>query len=362
MAREPFPYSHAETTRVETMQGNRMKIGVIGAGAIGGATAAFMKKAGWDPILVCKHAATLARVNQSGLKITGLKGNHTVPVRAVQTVADLPEDLDIVFHATKANDCVAAAEELTSHLKAHTRVVSLQNGICEDALGEVLGRERVTGCVVGWGATHVGPGEIEVTSEGEFVLGNIDHRSDDRLETVRTMLEAVQPARISDNIMGELYSKLMINSCINSLGAITGVTLGKLTARRKIRSIFITLMREALAVADAMGLRVAPSTGGNLDYYRFLAGDGVLKQIRRHLIFRIIGIKYRRIRSSSLQSLERGRPTEIDYLNGYICDRAADHGVPVPANRAVVAVIKAIEAGQRPIAVDNLDDAVFDGF
>ena len=344
------------------MQTDDYTIAVIGAGAIGGASAAFLKKAGWDPILVCKHADTLAQVTGPGLEVTGLKGMHTVPLRGVLTVADLPGDLDIVFHATKANDCVAAARELRPRLHSGSVVVSLQNGISEDALAAVLGRERVAGCVVGWGATNSGPGRIEVTSEGEFVLGNIDHRPDERLETIRPMLDAVQPTRISNNIMGELYSKLMINACINTLGAITGAPLGELLSVRRIRSVFIALLQEALDVANAMGIRVAPSTGGKLDYYAFLSGNGWFQQFKRHLVIRIIGFKYRRIRSSSLQSLERGRPTEIDYLNGYICDRADEHALPVPVNQAVVAMIKEIEAGKRPLSMANMDDPVFAGF
>jgi 2-dehydropantoate 2-reductase len=341
------------------MKPNGRKIGVIGAGAIGGVSAAFMKKAGWDPVLVCKHAETLKQVTSPGLAVTGLKGTHTVPLRAVRTVADLPADLDVVFHATKANDCVAAARELLPRLHTESIVVSLQNGISEDALAGVLGRERVAGCVVGWGATNNGPGRIEVTSEGEFILGSIDHQPDARLESIQPMLNAVQPTRLSDNIMGELYAKLIINACINSLGAITGAPLGQLLAVRKIRSVFIALMREAMAVADAMDLAVAPGAGGKLDYYTFTEGDRWPQRLKRHLFIRLIGFKYRRIRSSSLQSLERGRPTEIDYLNGYICDRAAEHAVPVPVNRAVVVMIKKIEAGACAPSMANMDDSGF---
>ncbi len=344
------------------MPSQALKIAVIGAGAIGGATAAFLKKAGWEPILVCKHARTLAQVTSPGLEVSGLKGTHTIPLQAVLTVADLPVNLDIVFHATKANDCVAVARELRSRLHSESIVVSLQNGISEDALAEVLGRKRVAGCVVGWGATNSAPGRIEVTSDGEFVLGNIDHRPDPRLDIIKPMLDAVQPTRLTDNIMGELYSKLMINACINTLGAISGVTLGDMLAVRKIRAVFIALMQEALAVAVAMGLRVAPSTGGQLDYDKFLSGTGLIKQFKRHLVIRVIGFKYRRVRSSSLQSIERGRPTEIDYLNGYICDRATEHAVPVPVNRALMAMVKEIEAGARAPSMANLHDRVFDGF
>ena len=342
------------------MNPNDLKIAVIGAGAIGGVTAALMTKAGWEPILVCKHADTLAQVTSPGLVVTRLGETLTVPVRGVLTIADLPRDLDIVFHATKANDCVAVARELLPYLHDESIVVSMQNGISEDALAGVLGRERVAGCVENLAVTLKGPGEIDVTREGEFILGHIDHKQDERIKLIQPMLDAVEPTRISDNIMGELFSKLMFNACINTLAAINGVALGKLLAVRKVRSIFIALMQETLSVANAMGIRLAPPPG-KLDYYNLLEGHSLLQQFRRHLIVRIVGIKYRRIRPSSLQSLERGRPTEIDYLNGYICERAAEHAIPVPVNQAVVTMVKEIEAGKRPMTMANMDDPLIAG-
>jgi 2-dehydropantoate 2-reductase len=116
--------------------------------------------------------------------------------------------------------------------------------------------------------------------------------------------------------MGELYSKLIINSCINSLGVIGGVTLGKLLANQKAREVFFEIMREAMSVADAMHIKVEPAGGGKLDYYRLLAQSGMFAAMKRYLTIRVVGFKYRRIKSLSLQSLERGRETEIDFLNG----------------------------------------------
>jgi len=139
------------------------------------------------------------------------------------------------------------------------------------------------------------------------------------------------------------------------------MNLGKLLARAKIRNIFTALMREAMAVAAAMGIKVEPAGGGKLDYYRFLGGASFLSTLKRNILIRIIGFKYRRIRSSSLQSLERGRRTEIDYLNGYICDRGREKGVPTPVNDSVVSMIRQIEAGTRKISLDNLNDPVFEG-
>lgn len=180
----------------------------VGAGAIGGITAAFIKKAGWDPIIVCKHQNAADLSMSPGVHITGIKGDHTISLKAVKNISDLSGRQDLIFLATKANDCLEAAHALLPFLKPESLIVSLQNGICEDALAEVLGRERVIGCVVGWGATHRGTADLEATSEGEFVIGNIDHKPDDRLEPIKELLDAVYPTRITDNIMGELYSNV----------------------------------------------------------------------------------------------------------------------------------------------------------
>jgi 2-dehydropantoate 2-reductase len=342
------------------MADRNLTVAIIGAGAIGGTTAAFLAQAGWDVELVCKHPETVALASTSGLHVFGVRGEHRVKVKSVREIGELARGKDVVLLATKATECLAAARALLPMIREDTSVVSLQNGICEDALAGVLGRERVLGCVVGWGASMHGPAELEVTSEGEFVIGAMDGRPDSRLPVLKHMLDAVAPTRISDNIMGELYSKLIINSCINSLGVITGQRLGELLADAKVRHIFIGLMQEAMAVAQAMEIKVEPGGGGKLNYYSFLASTSILARIRRHLMIRLIGFKYRRIRSSSLQSLERGRKTEIDYLNGYICERGQERGVSTPLNQAVVTMVKEIENHARKITPENLKDSRFE--
>jgi 2-dehydropantoate 2-reductase len=338
------------------MVSKNAKIAVVGAGAIGGISAAFIKKAGWDPVLVCKHQQTADISASPGIHVSGTRGDHTVALKAVQHISDLSGPQDVALLATKANDCQEAARALLPFLKSESLVVSLQNGICEDALAEIIGRERLVGCVVGWGATHRGPAELEATSEGEFVIGTIDHKPDDRLASIRQLLDAVYPTRISDNIMGELYAKLIINACINSLGVIGGVKLGRLLANQKARHIIFELMHEAMSVAEAMQINVAPAGGGKLDYYKLLAGKGMQADLKRYLTIRIIGFKYRKIKSSSWQSLERGRRTEIDYLNGYICEKGKAFGVTTPLNEAVRTMVVEIENGKRPMSLKNLDE------
>jgi 2-dehydropantoate 2-reductase len=315
--------------------------------------------AGYGPEVVCKHQAIVDRVKAEGVHVFGVRGEHRVPLRAVREVSDLSGPQDVIFLATKANDCMEAAGALRPLLGRGGRLVSLQNGICEESLAGLLGRERVVGCVTGWGATLHGIGEIEITSPGEFVLGTLDGAPDGPLPFIQSMLQTTAPTRLSTNILGELYSKLIINACINSLGVIAGVNLGTLLADRKARRIFLCIMREAMAVADALGVRVEPAGGGKMDYYRFLANPGPFARLKQHLMIRAIGFKYRRIRSSSLQSLERGQRTEIDHLNGYIVDRAKDHDVPTPINGAVVQMVREIEEGRRAIKPANLHDPAF---
>ncbi len=337
------------------METRKLKIAVLGAGAIGGVTGARMTQAGWDVQVVCKHTEAVGLGKEPGFHIFGIGGDSHIPVRAVQTTAELQGPLDVVFLATKAGEAIEAAESFLPILKPDASVVSLQNGICEEALAKVVGQERIVGCVVAWGATFHGPGRMEITSEGDFVVGRLDSMVDARLEAIREMLSAAAPARITTNIIGELYSKLIVNSCINSLGVIAGVPLGQLLAVKKIRVIFISIMSEAMAVADAMKLTVPPGGGGKLDYSRFLGNKGWLGELKRHLTIRIIGYKYRRIRSSSLQSLERGRRTEVDFLNGYICQQGKRCNVPTPVNDAIVAMIHEIEKGNRSVSMANLD-------
>lgn len=338
------------------MLNKNLKIAVIGAGAIGGTTAALIKQSGHDLEIVCKHQDLAEKIASQGIHVTGIKGEFQVKLKAVKRIVDLSGVQDLVFLATKSADCVAAARDLLPFLTPDSLVVSLQNGICEHALASVLGKERVIGCVVGFNAIHHGPGQLEVTSPGEFVIGGLEHLADQRLPMVRNLLDNVQPTRISNNIMGELYSKLIVNSCVNSLAVIVGVRLGRLLAIQKVRTIFIAIMREAMAVAAALQIKVEPAGGGKLDYTTFLKGRGPLADLKRHLTVRMLGFKYRKAKPSSLQSIARGRSTEIDFFNGYICDRGKELNVPTPINDAARAMVLEIEAKIRKMSLDNVDE------
>lgn len=334
-----------------------MRMVVIGAGAIGGITAALLRKGGLDVTLVCKHQEIATLASGRGLHITGVKGDKTVPIHAVAAIEELQGVFQLALIATKAYDMPASVRTLLPYLSPDALVVSMQNGICTDALADVVGAERTVGCVIGWGATMHAPGELEMTSTGEFIIGRMQG-DQQALEPLRQALSHVVDTTISGNIYAELYSKLIVNSCITSLGAICGLRLGEMMKRKQARLIFLTVIDEAMAVARAIPLTVPPF-GGKLDYARLMRGSGVTDRLRRHIMIRIVGLKYRRLKSSSLQSLERGRPTEIDYFNGYIADKGDKLGVLCPVNRRLTQMIKEIEKGKRSIKEENLFDPQF---
>ena len=333
----------------------KSRIAVIGAGAIGGITAALMAEKGYDVWLVCKHMEIADLANGRGLHVRGYCGEHTIPVHSVAAVEELKDSFDLCMIATKAYDMPECAKAMLPLLREDSLVVSMQNGICTDALAAIVGKERTVGCVIGWGATMHGPGELEMTSGGDFIIGRLVKGEHPRMEALRQALSAVVETRVSQDIYAELYSKLIVNSCITSLGAICGLHLGEMLKRRRARDIFLAIIGEAMDVAHAMKLQVPPF-GGKLDYEKLMHGDTSLDSLRRHVMIRLVGMKYSKLKSSSLQSLERGRPTEIDYFNGYIARKGQELHVDCPVNQRLVTMIKEIEHHAREISVKNLED------
>ena len=334
-----------------------MRICIIGAGAIGGVVAGLLVRKKYDVSLVCKHRDLAEKIKNTGIEISGEYGNFTIPVFSVARPEELEGIFDYVLIATKADGLVDSARRILPFLSESSRVISMQNGICEGMLAEVVGEERSIGCVVGFGASMLEAGKVEMTSGGELVLGNWKRERDQELEQLEVILGEVVNTRITDEILPELYSKLIINACVTTLGAVCGLYLGEMLSKRSTRKLFIDVIREAMAVAGAMGIQVPPGASGKLDYYKFLA-PGPLSDLKRHLTIRIIGMKYRKLKSSSLQSLERGRKTEVDNYNGYIAVRGKELGVPCPVNDKLTKMVREIEAGSRPITSENFTSFV----
>ena len=343
------------------MKKTDLKILVVGAGAVGGITAALLRRNGFNVEIVCKYDDYATLLSDKGIEISGACGKFNIKIPAFASVSQVGEEKDIVLLATKATDMMEAVHSIDSILKKDGFLISMQNGICEDNLASVIGRNRIIGCVTGWGATMESAGKLVMTSTGDFIVGYLDRETDDFLSEIAEILSVVVPVKTTNNITGHKYSKLIINSCITSLGAICGLYLGRMLMIRKVRNIFIEIIREEVKLAEKMNIQIEVF-GGKLDFKKFIEGGGLIQEMRRHIILIIIGYRYRKLKSSGLQSLERGKLTEVDFLNGYIVRNGEMLGVSVPVNTMILNMLHQIEQKKRVIAADNFNDPFFDRF
>ncbi len=220
-------------------------------------------------------------------------------------------------------------------------------------MSAAVGAGRVVSAIVGWGGTMHAPGVYEQTGPGGIHLGELDGTRSERVERLAAMLESVSPVIVSSNIRGALWSKLAINCVITTMGAVSGQTLGRMLQDRALRRVFLSVYREVLDTAAAAGVKLERIAAPPRLLY-LPAGAGPAQALFKDLLVRLVGRRYGRLKSSMLQSLERGRPTEIDYLNGYVVEQARRLGIAVPGNEALVRLVKEIEAGERCAEPDNI--------
>lgn len=343
------------------METKQPKILVIGAGGIGGIAAAHIARAGYDIEIVDILPGLADKITEEGIHVRGIKGDFRMRMNAFDDIRKVNEKKDIILIATKANSLEQVTRDIKPVLGENAVLVSMQNGMCAEYLAGIFGDQQVIGCIIGWGATVHQPCELEMTSKGDLVIGYKGSRKAFHFDFVREILSTIAPVIITDNLHGYLYSKLIINSCITTVGALCGLTLGKMLAKRKARNIFIHIIREGIATGKALGISVE-KYGGKVDFYKIAEATTLIGHIRSHLIIRLIGVKYRRLKSSSLQSLLVGQPTEVDFLNGYIAKHAESLNIPAPLNDFLIQTIKEIEEGKRAITPENLDLPFFDQY
>lgn len=331
------------------------RVVIQGIGGIGGVIAGALLDAGLRPVLVTNNPAITDAIRANGLRVTSRDRAITVPADVFTTLDEAPGPFDAAYLMMKALGVVEAASETAKHLAPGGYVVTFQNGIVEDAVGAAIGIERVVSASVGWNGIMHRPGEYERTTPGHTFVGELDGRSTPRVRQLADTLRRVGPVTLSANMRGVLWSKLAINCTVNSVGALTGETLGELLADPRVRRIFLRTYSEVVDTAEALGIRLERIAANPKLLY--LAKDaGPIARYTKDLVARMLGRKYKHARSSTLQSLERGRKTEVDFLNGYVCDAAAKAGVAAPVNAALARMIKEIEAGKRPIAKENIAD------
>jgi 2-dehydropantoate 2-reductase len=328
------------------------RILVMGCGAIGGVTTACLAETGHEVTAVTTNAAIHRAVTERGLEVVGEGASRRVRARVTLGVPDDREKFDYVILATQPPQVEEAARMAAPALADDGVMVCLQNGLCEERIAAIAGAERVLGAVVAWGATMPEPGVYERTASGGFTLGTMDgmplSAEDDAL--VRA-LEAVGPVELTQNLRGKRWSKLAINCAISSLGTIGGDRLGALLQHRHVRRLALEIFTEVTSVARREDVRLE-KVSGTLDLsWVSLTEDereasGSPSLVAKHGLLLAVGFRYRRMKSSMLSAIERGRTPAVDFLNGEVVDRARRHGIAVPVNATVRETVWAIANGK----------------
>jgi 2-dehydropantoate 2-reductase len=332
-----------------------MRLLIVGPGAIGGTLTACLSQQGVEVSLLVRDQDTKYRLQKSGLKLVGIRGSFLTHPR-ICTLDDLQdmEPIQGCLVATKANHLQEVVQRTLPFLHREGFFCSLQNGMTDPLLVSLVGQEKAVGSIITWGATHVSSGVFRLTAEGDLTLGSIGLPTSPFVAEGIQILNQAFPTKWTDQLLPLKFSKLLINSCMTSMGALSGLDLGPTLKHSKAREIFIAILREGLEVASAMDICVPPF-GKHLDYYAFMKGTGLLSQWRRHALIQAVGFKYRRLTSSSLQSLRKGQPTEVDYLNGYLVEQGKKYGLSLPVNEKICSLIHQIEKGTLPMALNNLE-------
>jgi 2-dehydropantoate 2-reductase len=327
---------------------------IQGIGGIGGVIAAELIRAGLRPVLVTSNQAITDAIRKDGLRLHTPDISDTLTAEVYTSLDELPADrcFDAAYMVMKANGVVEAARATVPYLKPDGYVVSFQNGLVQDALATVIDKSRILSVSVAFGSNMEAPGVYRrTTSRNQLYIGELDGRITPRVEALGRILECVVPVTVSDNISGILWGKLMWNCAMSGLCGLIGGTLDEMVTTEVGQIMMLRIYTEVTDTAHAYGVKIEPAV---IEYRQFYLQPGQDMTAQKQLVADL-AIPYGIAKASLVQSLERGRPTEIAFLNGYVVERAHAVGVDVPVNAAITQMIGEIEAGTRPMTPANLD-------
>ena len=311
------------------MEGNFWpRIAVLGAGAVGCYFGGMLGRAG-APVLLIGRSPHVEAFTRNGLFFDGLHFQQQIPVSASTQVSAV-RDAEIVLLCVKALDTEEAAKSLAPHLAPGAAVISLQNGV--DNVERIRSAAKIDAfaAVVYVAAAMTAPGHVKHSGRGDLILGELPGRSEEegnrqrQLESIAALFErAGVPCRVSENVEGELWTKMIINCAYNPVSALGRARYDRVTGNPWTRAVMVKVMEEAIAVARAARVRLPDAN----------MVETVLK----------ISETMPNATSSTAQDLARAKRTEIDSLNGYLVRRGAELGVATPVNETLHALVKLLE-------------------
>lgn len=332
-----------------------MRVAIYGCGAMGTVLGAYLTMKGVNVDLIDIYEEHVKAMNEKGARIVGC-ADLVVPVKAL-TPDQMEGKYDVVFLFIKQTANQEALPHLRKFLHDDSVVCTLQNGVPEYSVSELIGGNRTIGGTVLWGATFIGPGVSELTQDitsGDilFDIGEIDGKITDRIKKVAEILENMGPVTIVDNLMGARWTKLIFNSCMSGMSAVTGSVFGDVLNNPKASACLSFIAKEIVEITDKAGVKLVPTMGMDMSDFGKV---GTLEEFEKsQQCFRKFYADKVTAKASMLQDLEKGKKTEVDMINGFVVEQGKKYGIPTPFNETVVKVIKGIENKELPLSMDNL--------
>ena len=294
-----------------------LQVAVLGAGAVGCYYGGMLARAGHRVTLIGRPQHVQVFEAQ-GLRMQTQSFDETVKVGA-STDASAVGSVDLVLFAVKSPDTETAGEQMRAHLKPGALVLCLQNGVDNaERLRAVLPGVQVAAAVVYVATEMAGPGHLRHHGRGELVI----EPSSASERVAQALIAASVPTEVSVNVRGALWAKLILNCAYNALSAVGRIVYGELVRQPGVTEVMRDVVAECRAVAAADGVSLPPDV------------DTAVRRIAETMPSQY---------SSTAQDLMRGKPSEIDFLNGYVVRRGEALGVPTPANRALWVMVKLVE-------------------
>ncbi|MCC6779973.1 MAG: hypothetical protein IT537_25635 [Hyphomicrobiales bacterium] len=331
---------------------------VLGTGANGSCIAASLVDAGLDTVLVDQWPAHVEAMRADGLHIAMPNCEHHVRVRAhhLCDLCTLRETFDVVLLAMKAYDTRWACELAKPHLAADGMLIGMQNAMTAGTIRDVVGPARTLGCVVELSSEMFTPGHVKRNTPPAKTwigLGSLDRSAGHRLEEMQALLSSIGRVEIKSDILAAKWMKLVVNAMCLGPFAMVGLTLADAIKLPGMRDLIIEIGDEAMRVGGDLGFAVEPIFGLTQDD---LAGANRPSERLFEKLARDIGPG--RGRNTVLQDLLKGRPSEVDMINGVIVEESRRRGRAAPANTRVVEIVRRIEAGLLQPAPANMELAL----
>jgi 2-dehydropantoate 2-reductase len=326
-----------------------MKIAVIGAGAIGALVAGYLKLKDEDVSLVGRPESIEA-INREGLKISGVRGDFKVEITARATLDYKPE---AVILATKTQDLETALKDKLDLIK-DALVLTTQNGVQADRIAaKYLSQENILSSIVMFGSTYLKPGEVLHNFEGSWILGSIfSGQPAVKTASLGPVLNKVFPVLLSEDILGMKYLKIFVNAN-NCIPAILGVSMQEAFSDIEISRVSINIWKEGFGIVSQAGLKLSSLPGFPVENITKLIS---IPSGEAAKVFSGIMVKLSKepLYGSILQSIKRGRNSEIDYINGEFVNMAKEHKLNAPINNRLVEMVHQVEASGRFFTKDEL--------